>query len=108
MSIETPGGVWWSTLGTKPPWRMAGSSRSNSARIASSPLGIVILSKWPMQQKRGCASRMLGRSTPAWRSSGRMPSTPTDSNHGTACVMSPSLSTMHVMPCSFSTGVMRR
>jgi len=43
-SRETPGGVWWSTLGMNPPLRMAGSRRSNSARMAASPRGMTILS----------------------------------------------------------------
>ena len=38
------GGVWWSTLGMKPPDRMRGLRRSNSARMAASPRGITILS----------------------------------------------------------------
>ena len=40
----TPGCVWWSTLGMKPPVFMMGRMRSNSARMAASPRVMTILS----------------------------------------------------------------
>ena len=51
-SSETPGGVWWSTLGMNRPVFIRGTRRSNSARMAGSPRFMVILSKWPTMQTR--------------------------------------------------------
>ena len=76
-----------------------GNSLSNSARMASSPLSMVILSKWPMNFIVGCSSRKEAMSTPACLSRGRIPCSPASANQCAGTAMSPSESTMGMMPC---------